>query len=408
MHPKTGRFAKACWRSGMRFGRTWDRLEAYPTGNFTKNSSLIADNLPLAESNRRHHTAGRVSLQHTQAGMKTMGTDEPSYLDPAVRVSKSKSYFTEDGQHFVLVYRTDSKYLKPIRLARADALKIAKRYALRRLGAPDLHVSPKAARYIYTLAKDAGLVKLGANSGDLLDTNMDLTVDITPEGSDSPVVVPKYFPLMDAGRLIVMPNDDRLDELTFVLSGVSPEQRTDPVVLKSGFRLKDLARMSSGRISPGVLLRQDHYYVLAHLHMVGEATFVEQWETAQKAPTGQSNTDEIKLMQKLEKFTIDPTGKELSNPANKDLFLQTRDNATDILSRYFRRIRRKLETFHEEPDPEEPVSIFAKLGLSRKKVAVVATAALVAPEARELSREYVAQSVKLGRILRSEVLRRWG
>jgi len=108
----------------------------------------------------------------------------------------------------------------------------------------------------------------------------------------------------------------------------------------------------------------------------------------------------------LEKFKIDPLAKSLEASENADFFVDLREISLELLSRIFRRIRRKIETFHEQPlAMPRPQGWLGRLASIGRPAPDPLSSSPVPPEVLSYAKEYLKQSIKIGRILRSEVLK---
>ena len=336
------------------------------------------------------------------------------------RVSTSKSGFTD--KDFVLVFKNgDGRYSSPRKIPRNIALEIAKDLASNSDAAEKYGINRSVAKFILAKARRKGLISSSDKAVDKADDNFDL-VDIATDSieksdafasaetsapsASSKIAIerhPKYFPKIDA---YAKPNlaTETIEVIAFVLSGVDPDQVQDPRIVQRTLTLRQLIQLSAARVSPGLLMQDDHWYVLAHLHSIDRDAFKLAWEEAQSQASGQANTDVVKLMTKLDKFKIDAAANCLDDAANKSFFLDVQDKSIELLSRIFRRIRRKIESVHENPVPEPPKKSWLN-SLIRPKATDQPHASPIQTEVTNLVTEYLKQSIKIGRILRSDVLK---
>lgn len=343
-----------------------------------------------------------------------------------LKVSKSRSGFTADG--FVIVMKTrDGQTTPPKRIAKEVAIEIARRYAAKRTVDPSSDLTVAAVEYLCKKCLEADYLRsedfrpaprksllidpIGpspatpspSQDAAIIDTQVPISsLDTQPS---RPSIQPRYFPAIDVA-LEPKFTPDMVDDLAFVLSGVHPDQRKDPIVVKSGMALKQLIKVSLARVSAGSLLKNDHWYVLSHLHQLEPAKFYDVWEEAQSQASGQDNTNTVKLLQRLEKFEIDPLLKSLEDGRNLEFFCELRERSVELLARIARRTRRKIETLHGLPDVLPTPSWRDRLPWMRKKPAPPPTAATVLPEVQAIVADYLDLTVKLGRILRSSTLQR--
>ncbi len=337
------------------------------------------------------------------------------------RVSTSKSGFTD--KDFVLVFKNDDgTYSSPRKIPRDIALSIAKDFASNKEVTAKYEISMPVAKFILAKAMRKGLISKPEKSADDFDLS-DIATDsiersgIEPPGPATPskpanptehpkVAIerhPKYFPTIDPYLMSDYPIKT-IETIAFVLSGVDPEQLQDLRVVQGTINLRQLIQMSVARISPGLLMQEDHWYVLDHMHGLGRDEFKLAWEEAQSQATGQANTNVVKVMTKLDKFRIDSTAKCLDDPTNKSFFLEVQDKSVELLSRNFRRIRRKIESVHEQPAPPPPKKSLLDR-LFKRKTTGQSSASPVQAEVCDLVIEYLNQAVKIGRILRIDVLK---
>ncbi|MDX1928325.1 MAG: hypothetical protein SFV81_17490 [Pirellulaceae bacterium] len=360
---------------------------------------------------------------------------EPSSRKAEARVSTSKSGFTD--KEFVLVFKQeDGTYSSPTRIPKEVALSIAKDLASKGELAARYGINEAVAKFIMAKAIRKGLVSRATKSVEELDLSdiatdsierpeferseferpefdrpdTDSSVTAVRSGqvqsADQPKAVerqPKYFPVIDPYLPPELPRDT-IETIAFVLSGVDPEQRRDPRVVQGTLNLRQLIQMSIARISPGLLMQEDHWYVLTHLHTLKRDAFKLAWEEAQTQATGQANTNVVKVMTKLDKFRIDSTAKCLDDPTNKSFFLEVQEKSVELLSRNFRRIRRKIESVYEQSAPPPPKKNWLDSLFKRKSADKTVTSPVQA-EVQSLVIEYLNQSIKIGRILRSDVLK---
>jgi hypothetical protein len=352
-------------------------------------------------------------------------SSEPSSRKAEARVSTSKSGFTD--KDFILVFKQeDGTYGSPTKIPREVALSIAKNFASKKEVAARFGISEAVAKFILAKAIRKGLVSRATKPADEFDLSDIATDSIErPEfersGVESPTTAarssqvqsaeqpksaerpPKYFPMIDPYLQPELPAKT-IETIAFVLSGVDPEQQRDQRVVQGALNLRQLIQMSIARISPGLLMQEDHWYVLAHLHALDRDAFKMAWEEAQTQATGQANTNVVKVMTKLDKFRIDSAAKCLDDPTNKSFFLEVQDKSVELLSRNFRRIRRKIESVYELPAPP-PAKRNWLDSLFKRKAADKTVASPVQAEVQNLVIEYLNQSIKIGRILRSDVLK---
>ena len=344
---------------------------------------------------------------------------EASLNSTESRISTSKSGFT--GNDFVLVFKHgDGTYSSPRKVPREVALSIAKDFASNKESAAKYSISMPVAKFILAKAVRKGLISKPVKSTDDFDLSDIATDSIESPKIETPSAVglsksatsteqskvvelqPKYFPTIAPYLSPDFPTKT-VETIAFVLSGVNPEQLHDPRVVQGTLSLRQLIQMSVARISPGLLMQDDHWYVLAHLHALERDAFKLAWEEAQSQATGQANTNVVKVRTKLDKFRIDSAAKCLDDPTNKSLFLEVQDKSVEILSRNFRRIRRKIESVYEQPAP--PARKGWLDGFFKRKVGGKPIASPVQEEVSSLVIEYLNQSIKIGRILRSDVLK---
>jgi hypothetical protein len=337
------------------------------------------------------------------------------------RISKSRSRFDAAGKHFLLVYKTEEGgYSRPIELPLDQALRLAKTYSRTKTVPADSPVEASVAKHILRRALADGLMaSTTSNTAAPLSgsTRNSLANDATASGSRRPKnsdgelnATPSSVALREPEFLSHINSTeelsaDVLDTLAFILSGIDPELRTDPQTLSANLRLKDLACTPSSRIAVDTLLHADHWYVLAHLHSKPESEFRQLWEEAKTQKKGQQGTDIQRIATKFEKFQLDPAEKQLSDVRNQAIFLSIREYSVDILVRIYQRARRRIHAAHEEPEAKPRTDWLTKLGLRRQTQLEAPTTVEVADNVRDLVREYVAQCVKLGRILRSSVIK---
>ena len=337
------------------------------------------------------------------------------------RVSTSKSGFTDKA--FVLVFKNDDgKYSLPREIPLDVAISIAKDFASNAETAAKYAISKPVAKFILAKAVRRGLISKPDKSVNDLDLSEIATDSIEHSGIESPHAVapakpapptrqpklaierqPKYFPTIDP---YLKPDFEikTIEIIAFVLSGVDPDQLQDQRIVQRTMNLRQLIQMSAARISPSLLMQDDHWYVLAHLHALDRDGFKSAWEDAQTQATGQANTDVVKVMTKLDKFRIDPTAKCLDDPTNKSFFLEVQDKSVELLSRNFRRIRRKIESVYEQSAPAPAKKNWFDR-LFKRKLTDQAMASAVQSEVSDLVVEYLNQAIKIGRILRSDVLK---
>ena len=351
-----------------------------------------------------------------------LGESESSSNSSVAKVSTSKSGFTD--RNFVLVLKNrDGSYGSPKKIPRDIALSIATDFAANKEAAAKYSVSKSIAKFILSKALRRGLISQLNTSADDFDL-ADIATDSIERSSNelsSPTAgesgttttaltkleiarQPKYFPAIDP-YLSPELEDKTIEVIAFVLSGVDPGQLQDQRVVQRSLNLRQLAQMSVARISPGLLMHDDHWYVLAHFHHLSRDEFKLAWEEAQSQATGQANTDVVKVMTKLDKFRIDSAAKSLEDPSNKSFFWEVQDKSIELLSRNFRRIRRKIETVYEQPAPLTVRKSWLDK-LLRRTVNDHLTVSPVQTEVSDLVREYLKQAIKIGRILRSDVLKK--
>lgn len=351
-----------------------------------------------------------------------LGESKSSSNRSETKVSTSKSGFT-DRDFFLVLKSSDGSYSSPKRIPRDVALSIATDFAANREVAAKYSITKSIAQFIYAKALRKGLISKPETSGedfDLADIATDSIernaheLSTTASGEDSTSTAgrnkldverpPKYFPAIDP-YLTPELEDKTVETIAFVLSGVDPSQLQDPRIEQRKLNLRQLVQMSVARISPGLLMHDDHWYVLAHFHHLTRDEFKLAWEDAQSQATGQANTDVVKVMTKLDKFRIDSAAKCLEDPSNKNFFLEVQDKSVELLSRNFRRIRRKIESVYEQPAPAPPKKSWLDK-LLKRGVNDPAMASPVQAEVFELVKEYLKQAMKIGRILRSDILKK--
>lgn len=329
-----------------------------------------------------------------------------------VRISNSRSGFS--GDYFLLVFKNpDGTYTPPVKIPRNEAVSIAgdtntKPELLSKYGVPNEvagFIKAKAIRLgLLSTAVTDDELSLSEFSTDSVESTELSDRPLEPEhkggNADLPLRKPKYLPEIDA---YVAPqfSGEVIENLAYILSGVSPNYRAS--TSSSPVTVRQLLQNPSARVSPGIVMQEDHWYVLFHLHHLNREAFKMAWEEGQAQATGQANTDVVKLMASLEKFKIDATASCLDEVTNKAFFQAIQQKSIELLSRIFRRIRRKIESVHEQPEAAPPKknwfeSIFKKRNDSSPSTSPVP------PEINELVVEYLNQVTKIGRILRSEVL----
>ncbi len=321
---------------------------------------------------------------------------------------------------FVLVLKTaDGRYSQPKKIPREDAIAIARDFE----GNPELAkkfgVTSNVADFIRVNAIRRGLIDL-ASSGDQPPSavtkpkSADVSSSgdspreaehLSPEGSGrsllSECLEPKYFPEIDAYLQPALV-DETIEVIAFILSGVDPamqrEFRSNPST-----NLRHFLHSATARVSPGLLMQDDHRYVLTHLHHLDRSSFKLAWEEGQALATGQANTDVVKLVSLLDRFQITENASSLKDNTNKNFFLAVQEKSIELLSRTFRRIRRKIESVHEQPFEAPPKSNWLNALFKRGAKEPIVQSPVQA-EVLVLTREYLLQAIKIGRILRSEVL----
>ncbi len=351
-----------------------------------------------------------------------LGESESSSKRFEAKVSTSKSGFTD--RDFILVLKNlDGGYSSPQKIPRELALSIATNFAENEEAARKYSINKSIAKFILAKALRKGLISKPDTTADDFDLEGIATDSMERNGNElhartsgeggpatsertKPEIErqPKYFPAID--RYFSPELADKVIEvIAFVLSGVDPSQLQDQRVVQRTLSLRQLVQMSVARISPGLLMHDDHWYVLAHFHHLSRDEFKLAWEEAQSQATGQANTDVVKVITKLDKFRIDSAANCMEDPANKSFFLEVQGKSVELLSRNFRRIRRKIESVYELPAPV-PVKKSWLDKLLKRSANDQSTVSPVQVEVIDLVREYLIQAIKIGRILRSDVLKK--
>ena len=328
------------------------------------------------------------------------------------RISNSRSGFS--GDYFLLVFKTkEGTYTPPVKIPRLDALSIAKDFHAHSELVSQYGITVEVASFIKAKAVRRGLIAAPETDSELsladFSTDSVESIDSVNDASepnskgsagDSHARKPKHLPEIDA---YVTPqfSAEVVKRLAYILSGVDPNYQSSSA--SGPATIRQLMQIPLARVSPGIVMQDDHWYILFHLHHLDRDAFKTAWEEGQLQATGQANTDVVKLMASLEKFKIDATASCLDEVSNKAFFQAIQDKSIELLSRIFRRIRRKVESVYEQPEVAPPrknllESLFKKRNDSSQHTAPVQ------PEINELVVEYLNQVTKIGRILRSEVL----
>ncbi len=351
-----------------------------------------------------------INMQHKDSKFHSSTT--------STQISKSKSGFSDSM--FVLVLKTaDGRYSHPKKIPREDAIEIAR----------DFEANPELAEKYGLTSNVADFIRVNAIRRGLIDLSG--SVDQPPSAvtkpksadvsssSDSPretehlssggsgrsllseYLKPKYFPEIDA-YFQPIPADETIEVIAFILSGVDPAMQRE---FRSNLllNLRHFLHSATARVSPGLLMQDDHWYVLTHLHHLDRSSFKLAWEEGQSLATGQANTDVVKLVSLLDRFQITENASSLKDNTNKNFFVAVQEKSIELLSRSFRRIRRKIESVHEQPFEAPPRNNWLNAMFKRGAKERIAQSPVQA-EVLVLAREYLLQAIKIGRILRSEVL----
>ncbi len=344
--------------------------------------------------------------------MRESSSNEKSKIQTR-RISRSKSGFS--GSSFVLVFKSlEGDYSQPQKIPRDDAIEIARDFSANADLAKEYNVSASVAQFIRGIAIRRGLLTSASSDSDLsladLDPNSVEFLHSDEKSTEEPAATrrgpdrkPKYFPEIDAYLPPVL-KVETTEVIAFILSGVDPALREKAASDSAHSTLRYYLHTATSRVSPGLMMQEDHWYILFHLHHMNRDEFKLAWEEGQSQATGQANTDVVKLMSQLDKFRIDASASSLSDVANKKFFLSVQEKSIELLSRIFRRIRRKIETANEQPISEPAPKNWLSALVSRKPKEPVAQS-FVQPEVIELVNEYLNQGIKLGRILRSDILK---
>lgn len=302
-----------------------------------------------------------------------------------IQVNESKSGITEQEEFVVIYTLDDGRDTRPVTLDRLTAMEVAQKFRAERKGDRELKINAAAAQYILGAIEAAGWLEDSASENEVDDGEL----------------APRYLPKIDAG---IQPEVDEelFADLVFVLAGVNPKMRTDPETIAAGSSLYDQFRTPSSRISASDTMLRDHWYVTSHLHEATVDEFKRLWDMAKEQLGGEEATDYAKLGRLLGNVEIDEEGKMLSNPKNAPILFEIRDGAVGLLYRQFRTVRRKLDEIHASADAKPKPKKKGLLGAFRKQEPE--TSLFISDEAIKVTRRYLEVVVKLGRILRSELL----
>ena len=372
-----------------------------------------------------------------------------------IRISKSKSGITKDEKLVVVYKESDGTYHKPIVLTRDEAVVVARRYKTETLADPDKGINLAAAGYILDRVQRQGWLEhvwddsqssnvraMGGGTKTRSGSNRESTSPTTPRDENDQNIeedegfpseldesalstsisgpTRKYFPFLHPNQPAKI-DQALIDDLAFVLSGVDPAKRVDPNTADTGVTLADLHRAPASRISPTKSLMEDHWYILAQLHALEPQEFRDLWSNATQRG-GQEATDLIKVSRRLHKFKLDDFGKSLAHPDNETLQIEFFEHSMSLLQRQYRSARRKIEDLlQQDPgskaNPKSRSSTaktkggwfgFGGKNKSKKKTGGSAEEIVVpvSDEVREIVQRYLEVGVKLGRILRGNVVQR--
>ena len=278
----------------------------------------------------------------------------------------------------------DGRDTRPVRLDRFTAIEVAMKFRIEGRGDRELKINVAAAKFILEEIQAAGWLE---DSEDEQETD---------EGEITPRHLPRLEPLIEPDV-----SEDMLGDLVFALSGVKPELRTDPDAIEAGSSLYEQFRTPASRVSASAAMERDHWYVLSHLHPLGQEEFRRQWDMA-KEQRGQGAVDYSKLARILGSIELDEAGKMLQNPKNAPLLKEIGDGAVVLLYRQFRTVRRKLDEIHASADSKPKSQRKGLFGRLRKSAPE--TSLHICDDARKVTQHYLEIVIKLGRILRSELL----
>lgn len=321
---------------------------------------------------------------------------------PKVRVSKSKSQFSQDQSHFQLVYKSETgKYFKPIKIDVGEAIRIAREYERSKLGDLQKGVTIKAAKFIYRKSLELGLLETeksdaSTHDGPLTEEVDAETVDGLRNHETEITFAPRFFPTLAYDHRVQL-DSDVIETITFILCEVDPVHRE-----ASMLPLRELAGQTHTRIATEAALEHDHHYLLPAWHDFSTKEFNESWVAFKRAQTGgQAETDLRKILQNIERFQIDDAGVRLRDSQHYTFLATVQDNAIPLLYRIYRRARNKVTSELEKKESNTQSSFLNRLTKSLSK-----TKELPRVEAvfEEIAERYLHQTCKLGRLLRSPLL----
>ncbi|MEL6104873.1 MAG: hypothetical protein AAFU85_02500 [Planctomycetota bacterium] len=306
---------------------------------------------------------------------------------PVIQVNEAKSGINGE-EDFVVVYTLeDGRDTRPVTLDRRDAIDVALRFRAERKGDRELKINAAAAQFILGQIESAGWLEDAASED---------------ETDDDGLLAPRYLPKIDPS---VDPDvdEDRFADLVFVLAGVNPNMRTDPDAINAGSSLYDQFRETASRIPASDTMLKDHWYVISHLHDAGIDEFKKHWDVAKEHLGSHGATDFARLGRLLAEVQLDDRTM-LDDPEHSSVLFEIRNGAVDLLYRQFRTVRRKLDEIHASADAKPKPKRKSLLGRLRKQESE--TSLFISEEAIKVTRRYLEVVVKLGRILRSDVLQR--
>ena len=354
-------------------------------------------------------------------------TDEPK-VKP--QFSRSRSGITKDGQAIALVYRiSEGQYSKPIKLSRTDAISVAKKFQSTGRGDSSLKVTSSAAKFIFKHARHAGWLS-HSEQVDTVEALREGTIDdsdsqtsigreslsdeeiaslFKPSKSVRPVYLPELHPLRS-----VEIDDEIVADVAFILSGIDPSKCRDAKLIEGEITLKALAKTPSGeRVSATQFLRNDHRHALYHLSGLTESQFDEVIAWGKNPASGQENTDLRKLSRIVEQFDSTEPAKQLADPDLRSKFGKIRAQSPKLLFRNFKAARRDIAQLHERnSEPENPTKKSAANLIARFRMMICKPENIrkelvdIDPEVLEITRSYLMWLCNLGRILRSDAVRR--
>ena len=310
-----------------------------------------------------------------------------------------------DGRVVIVYKLANGRYSRPITLSKSDAIDVACKFAKESIGDRDRKINLAAANFIYVSLQKLGWLPDGEDSICVDDDSTVAELDSSALSAAGPTR--KYFPFLAATQEPSL-NEDLIGDIAFVLSSVDPAKRIDPAMIRQSMNLAMLTRKPEYRIRVGGTLIDDHWYVLSHLHSLQPAEFRAHWALKKSHMTDHDATDLARISRKLHEFELDATGSVLKDPRNHDLLIGFYEQSVEILIRQYLVARKKLDELHKPTSGEKGNTPGRRQWLKsfgRGKQPESQCIALTDSE-RDIAARYLTAGVKLGRILRCELIQR--